>query len=351
MTIVRDLYVMPSIDVTSANLTKGVPDAENQVYDAGRTYAAGDLSWHSGHVWESLVGANTGNTPVEGAFWTDRGAVDQGADLWVSGSYAKDVWKVLNSRLWRSTKDINTSTPGDPEKADDWTDYGATNRFRAFNGFVEQGLSFDTSLTMEIDLTSRLTNVVVFAPKGATVQALVKNGAGTTVFDETKNVVRSTSSYFAYHFSPIDVQSALIFSAIPPYSTGTLIITLTAAAGQTVGAGLITLGFARARASVVVGSYLGLRSRSRKEVSEFGVPSITRRPPSRRVGFTAIAPDEDGDDIFSELSKLEAVPSTYFMLGGESRGMVVHGHFKDFQLLYPNGVMSEYLLEIDGYAE
>jgi len=144
-----DFKIMPPLDVTETEITTSTPDAENDVYAGGTNYAEGDLVWYSGNVWRSLQGSNTGNTPVEGAWWTDLGEVDQGADVYASGTtYAENDYAVYQGQLWKSA--IASNTGNTPDAAGtEWTLQGATNRLKAFDGFIQDGATQAVSINAE----------------------------------------------------------------------------------------------------------------------------------------------------------------------------------------------------------
>jgi hypothetical protein len=314
-------------------------------------YSVGDQVWYAGHVWQSLTNDNYNNTPVEGANWTDRGEIDEGADKWTAGTYALDAYKVHNGRLWKSTKNSNTSEPGVTNDVD-WTDFGATQRLRPFNGFIQQPASFTTEMSWTFTVAARVTHLVIFAPRAGTVRVVGKRPSDSAVvYDDTQFATRTSRSFYAYHWSPISRKSSLIFEAIPSYSGMEFTVTFSSGAGNAISVGAICCGFATPRATVTTGSGLGIESRSIKETSISGVPNIVPFSPSRIVSFQVIADIGESDDIYNTLSDLEATPSVYFMKNGGDYGLVTYGLFDDFFLTFPNSVKSEFILEIRGFAE
>lgn len=343
-----NFIVLPGAEITTAELTVGPPDAENQVYDAGTTYVTADLVWYGGNAWKSLVDSNTGNTPVEGASWTDLGEVDQGAIKWTAGTYNEDDYTVHNSVLWKSAVDSNTDTPGATIK---WTNYGPTNRFKAFDTFLDDSTSGTGNLKFVLDIPSRVTEMVILKPVAGSVTVTVNSASAGEVFNQTYRTTRdSGGGWWKYFTSRIRRVGSVTVEGLPPYSDATITVEFTGADDAEVSVGQIVAGFASAAAVVTTGTGVGMTSYSIKDTNEFGRPIIVGYPPAKLVNFAVKIPTLSVDDVAELLFEREAKPTAFYMRDGSAYGTVVYGLFDDFYIDHSTSAIAESVVAIQGFS-
>lgn len=343
----KNCVVLAPFNITNDMLISGPPDAENQVYNGGTTYDKGDQVWYSGHAWESLVDSNTGNTPVEGANWTDLGQVDEGANVWASGTtYAEGDWAVYQGQLWRSTVGSNTgNTP--TATATQWQTYGATNRLRAFDLYLNKSSALGGTLKWTIDLTERANSIMVLAPFGASV-SLVATTGGTEVYNVTESITAPVSSYYDYHWAPFDRKYAIVRDDFPAFRNVDLTVTIT---GATTRCGQIVIGYGDAVGVVVTGSGVGFEGFGSVEFDAFGNPSFPVNVQQRITSFAIRNWIKDTGRTNRIMSRRIQQPTGVFMRDGEDYGLVAFGVLKGFFTNFSNPTVSENVIEVDGFAE
>lgn len=344
-------YLLPAVSIVEANLLSGPPDAENQVYDSGATYDTGDEVWDGGHVFRSKIDSNADDTSVT-ASWDDLGEVDLGADAWTAGTYALDVYKVRNSRLWKSAKASNTDTPGEAPLTS-WTDFGPTNRHKVFDLFLNRLSLQKGSISWEITIPSRVTFALIMVPRGGSVRVVSRRPTtDEVVFDKTFLATRdSGGGMYRYFFSPIDQVSNIIVPDLGPYSGNTFEVTITGNETALVGAGQIVFGFAEALGTVTTGGYLGFESFNQVDFDDFGNPSFTNGLKRRTIGFPLQGDVLQNDRIYNALAKQNNRPTAVVMRDGGPYGLAAFGLLREFYTRMPNTVLSETLIEIEGFAE
>ena len=339
--------ILSPLAVTSAELLSGIPDAENQVYNAGTTYATGDLVWYTGNVWRSLVDSNTGNTPVEGANWTDLGEVDQNASLWLVGTtYALDDYAVYQGFLWRSTVGSNTgNTPTDA--ATQWTKQGATNRFKAFDGFLQDEAALTGEIPYVLQFTDLVTDIALLRATGTSVNVVMTDAVEGEVYNQTFALLDDSAiiDWWAYFFAPVITSDTVLIEEMPPYAGAEIAVTIT---GGDVGVGQIVAGASLALGTVKTGTGVGIESYSIKERDDFNRSIVVQRPFSDTVSFDVAISTTSVGYAKSRLAEREADPTLYYMSGGAEYGAVVYGFFIDFDILHSTSSIADCVLEIEG---
>lgn len=345
MTVAPNFYLMAPLAVTDAEITNGPPDAENQVYDAGTTYAADDLVWYGGNVWQSLVGSNTGNTPVEGANWTDLGEVDEGADKWTAGTYAADVYKVHNSALWRSDESSNADEP--TATSTKWTRYGATNRHKAFDGFLQDMVSQSGGISYTMEFADLVTDLAILRASGNEARVTMTDVTDGLVYDETFPLQDDSAiiDAWAYCFAPFIFNDTVLVNDLPPYAGAEIGISID---GDSTSVAQIILGSGLALGTVKTGTSVGIESYSIKERDDFNRSIVVARPYSDTVDFDLTVSTLQVGYVKRRLAEREALPTLYYMSGGAPYGAVAYGFFQNFDILHSTSVIADTVLEIEG---
>jgi hypothetical protein len=100
--VVRDTVTGKDYKVKKSNLLSGA--SATYEWQAGTTYAAGQLVSWGGLWWKSLIGANTGNIPSENANWTQVLAADESSIKAFQAGYVYKgtlVVVLYNDRIYR----------------------------------------------------------------------------------------------------------------------------------------------------------------------------------------------------------------------------------------------------------
>lgn len=344
-----NFVVLPGAEITTAELTIGPPDAENQVFDVGdRPYAEGDQVWDSGKSYRSLVDANNADL-TDPASWEDEGEVDQGAIKWTAGTYAEDDYIVHNSVLWKSAANSNTDEPSDTSLK--WTNYGPTNRFKAFDTVLDDSAMGVTKMKFVLEIPSRVTEMVLLKPIAGTVTITVTSASAghseTTVYRGSRD---SGGRWWRYFNTPIRRVSSIIVPSLAPYTDAVITIELESSEGAAVGIGQIIAGFGQGYATVTTGTGVGMASYSIKETNEFGRSIIVGYPPAKIVNFAVKIPTLQVDDFAEALFEREAKPTAFYMRDGSAYGTVVYGLFDDFYIDHQTSVIADSVIAIQGFS-
>ena len=350
-TFERDFKMMPPLPITEAEILSGIPDAENQVYDAGTTYETGDQAWHGGKVWESLVDSNTGNTPVEGASWTDLGQVDQGASEYASGTtYNTGDYAVYQGYLWSSAIDGNTgNTPSITAEPIRWTRLRRTFRYSPFDDGLVDTAVLSGDIKYRLQLSDLVTEVGILRADGATANIKMTDVTDGEVYNTDFELIDDSNvgDAWEYCFNPIIYRDTVIAdgdTALPPYAGAEIEITL---AGSEVSVAQILLGQAQAHGITTIGTGVGIETYDYIERDDFNRATIVERPYSDTADFVLKIPRENVQYFKREFAKRRALPTLYYSSGSELLGAVTYGLFRNLRPIHEDSVFAECTLETE----
>jgi hypothetical protein len=339
--------ILSPLAVTSAELLSGIPDAENQIYNAGTTYATGDLVWYAGNAFRSKVDSNTGNTPAEGVNWADLGEVDEGALAYNAGTtYALDDYAVYQGQLWQAAvAGESGNTPSATSVK--WTRIGATNRFKAFDGFLQDMTSLPGGISYVMQFADLVTDLAILRASGNEARVTMTDAVEGLVYDQTFPLQDDSAiiDAWAYCFAPFIFNDTVLAEELPPFAGAEISITID---GTATTCGQIIFGAGLLMGSVKVGTSVGIESYSIKGRDDFNRSLVVARPYSDTVDFDLSISTTQVGYVKRRLAEREALPTLYYMSGGGPYGAVAYGFFQNFDILHSTAVLADCVLEIEG---
>lgn len=301
------MKVIAPIAMTDAQLAaSNVSEDDYPEWDASTTYSAGDsvivLSAHK--VYESVQGSNLDNDPT-----TDDG-----------------TW---------------------------WTEVGATNRWRAFDGVIGSKTSRSGTISYEIEPARLTTGLAFFGLSAAQIRVQVEDDGSpaTETYDKTMNLVDDSDivDWFTFFTTDLDqFQTEALFTGVPGYAGHRITITIGDGTG-TAEVGEIAFGRVAALGDTLEGTEIGLRSFSTKEQDSFGNWNIVSRAKSDPVDFTFAMSAADAGRVKRVLTSLRDTPAVYFADESLTKyGAITYGLFQDYTIPLVNRGFSIVNLEIEG---
>ena len=339
------------LTIDESVIVSGPPDAEAQVFNGTGPYDTGEEVWDGGHTFRSKIDANTDDTSVP-ASWDDLGEVDQGADAWTAGTYAEDVWKVRNHRLYLSAVGSNTDTPGEAP-LESWTDYGPTNRYRAFDENLARFSTSKGNLKWVFEFPDNAVHCTVFSPIGSTV-SLTKVADASTIYDEDRNLfLDGDVDYWGYFFvEPRRRFNALFDDMVSvPGEQITLEISSEDATAS-VGVSGLHFGMGVEVGPVVTGG-TGLETKGfvSIEFDDFGNRISPIRPKQQITRFATRPNIRETSRLSNEMNTYSQLPCIAFMREGEDFGLLAWGVLDDHIFDMPNSVIAELAVKIKGFPQ
>ena len=274
---------------------------------------------------------------------------------WSSGttySLGNKVIVVSVHKVYESA--INSNTGNDPTTDDgtNWIEVGATNRWKAFDQKLSDPVQQANSISYTFTTTDTIVNsIALFALAADTVQITVTpDGAGSPVYDETYNLLDTTSivDWYTYFFDPAGVKEReLLVLDLPSYSSATITITITdtgntAEVGQIVMGSLVTLG------RTGYGTTVGIEDYSRKERDAFGNAVIIERAFAQKADYEVEITTQDTRRVQRFLSEYRAKPVVWIGNQDPSYGLIVYGFYTQFSINLATPSTSYTTLEVEG---
>lgn len=274
---------------------------------------------------------------------------------WSSGttySLGNKVIVVSVHKVYESA--INSNTGNDPTTDDgtNWIEVGATNRWKAFDQKLSDPVQQANSISYTFTTTDTIVNSIAFFALAAdTVQITVTpDGAGSPVYDETHNLLDTTSivDWYTYFFDPAGVKEReLLVVDLPSYSSATITITITdtgntAEVGQIVMGSLVTLG------RTGYGTTVGIEDYSRKERDAFGNAVIIERAFAQKADYEVEITTQDTRRVQRFLANYRAKPVVWIGNQDTSYGLIVYGFYTQFSINLATPSISYTTLEVEG---
>lgn len=294
--------VIELITVTDSVLTgSNIAENDGPEWDAGTTYAAGDLviqaATHS--LYESAVSGNTGNDPSDGdvAFWLPL---------------------------------------------------GSTNRWRAFDQKTGQQSSQAGDITFELTLPSICTGLALFEMAALSVRVEIVSG-GDTLYDETQDLVDSTEivNFFTYFTYAPEYKPDAVFEDLPGYAGSTVTITLDGGGGSS-SVGEIGVGRLHRLGTSLSGAKGSRVDLSVVERNDYGNVTIIDRGYYKTLTLPFVVPVGGELNVERVLDRIGSKPCVLYPSADLiNRIAPVYGKANEGQRIYASAGVSEFEIEIE----
>lgn len=205
-----------------------------------------------------------------------------------------------------------------------WIDKRATQRWAAFDAYVNTQSSIVTPLTYVLR-PGLFNSISTYGLDGATLSISIKDApAGTVFYTKTVELLSDPIDHYDYYFGQIKTLSKVFVKDILPYADPEVTITITAGSGVTVKAGMIAIGDLRqigddgtvggvlkgAKAKPITYSYIN--------TDEFGTTKIIRRSKATDMDLRVFVPTDQADSILATIQDVLDVPAAW--IGSDAAG-------------------------------
>lgn len=190
------MRVIPPLTITGAILTSSTcaePHASETAYNAGATYALGDVVVVAAdhRTYQSLQAGNIGHTPISSPTW--------------------------------------------------WLDIGPTNRWKMFDLLRNTQTEQASPLTVVITPGVRCNSLALLGLVGDSVTVSITSG-GSTVYTHTQDLsTREVLDWYDYFFELFSTMPSVVLFDLPPYTNAIITVTITRGTGD-VSCGSLVLG-------------------------------------------------------------------------------------------------------------
>jgi hypothetical protein len=279
------------------------------------------------------------------AEWDNATEYDLGDFVIVTGSTHK---------VYESVQATNTGNDPTTDDGSWWAEIGATNRWKAFDGYLADKVSQSGSITYEITVPAarNVDGIAVFGPTGSTVTVSVINTSETEIYNESFDLADPDTVFDWLSFwkqgDTFRNRNECVFENVPG-SPGYVITVTIDAGAETAEVAQVIFGRQYQLGITVEGTETGIEDYSRVERDEFGRASITRRDYAKLVDYEVRYATDEGNRLIRLLGELRATPAVYYdKVGSDQNGTTVFGLYKSFKLGVQGASASTGRLEIEG---
>lgn len=277
---------------------------------------------------------------------------EEGAPVWVAGTYATGAKVVRNLHLFRSAADSNTAIPGEETtEVIKWVDLGPINRWRMFDKRVGNRLQIGTftrnpeSIAVTLQVGTVVNAIGLVGVSGASVQVIMTSLMEGVVYDKTINMADTgVTNWYDYFFLPFERRDNLALLDLPPYGNAKVQI-IVSAPGSTAAIGTLVIGYGVNIGDAVYGTSVNFESYSSIKENEFGDIEIIPRGTRDIVEFDVRIDTKDFSQVRKRLMRLRDKPSLY--VGNPSMDATITvGHFEGLNIVIANPAVCETTLEV-----
>lgn len=271
--------------------------------------------------------------------------------LWVSGTtYNIDDKVIYNHRIYNRVIAGGGTTTPDLDLTN-WSDLGATNKYRMFDNIISSVSSRVGGITFTLTPNQVVDSIALLNVNASTVRVVMNDPVDGVVYDQTRELRSSTevTDYYSYFFDPLisltDLNTA-VFLDLPIRPTATITVYISSGAAF-VEVGEVVYGIQSIIGRTNYGTSIGIKSYSRKETNEFGKTTVVKRKNSKYAEY-----DIDIDNInLAYVQRLfqdiDSVPCL-FIGNPDMEELIVYGFYSDFKSTISFPTVSKCTLRVEG---
>ena len=262
-------------------------------------------------VTDAMISSSTAAEPGPGeTLWNAATNYTVGTEVILTSTHS--VYENLIAGVNATSPDL-ALTGATPR----WLYKRPTNKWATFDGQINTQTAVVTPLTYV--LRPGLFNALaVYGLDGATLLVSIKDAPGGTVVSSTTlELIEPPVDHYDYYFGRIKQLTKAIVRDLTPYADPEVTITITAATGVTVKAGMIALGDLRSLVTeeAAGGTQYGAQAKpvtySYISTDAFGVTKIVKRTKSTDMDIRVMLPAGDADAALATIQDVLDVPAAW----------------------------------------
>ena len=255
---------------------------------------------------------------------------------------------IKGHKIWDSVQGGNLGN--DPETDDGtwWSEYLATNRWKAFDSYIQDQSSQADSMNWVVTPSSTINSVSLFNLDAASITIVVTDPTDGEVYNETFELLDNSAVIdgYTYFFEPIVQKPNFCTTDLPPYSTAVISITATNTGG-TAKVGQISLGLSKFLGITANEVPLGIDDYTRLNEDDFGRTSPTVRGYARTAAPMIMVDTARIPYLENLIAGQRGVPAVWAFDTAEAENDLAYlGFFKSMNFVYQYASKTTLDLEI-----
>lgn len=272
---------------------------------------------------------------------------------WSAGTYDLGDRAVQANQVYEVVADPDTTDePSAGVVADPatWVLLGWSNQYRMFRDGRDSPSSQLDNISVELDFGVVVTTVGALGLLGTEAVLTMTDPVEGVVYTETVSLIDiGVSDWWEYFFLPFDQRDTAIFDGMPPYSSATISIDVTAATNlDTAAVGRIVAGVERELGVTNYGTAVSILDYSVKERDGFGGLILKPGRSIRLVDYNVTVRSPRVDFVVRQLEQISATPALF--VGDELySSSVTFGVYRDFSQGITTPSISDLTIQVEGF--
>lgn len=229
-----------------------------------------------------------------------------------------------------------------------WDITDATNRWRSFNGVLQQGTTNANTIEHDILPGSVVTAIAFFGVDAQSINVTFDDPIDGEVYNEDFSMISPSgiTDWYKYFTEEIVRLSRLYVDDLPAFPAATISITVDDT-GDTAELGEVVYGNAMIIGDSQYGASFGIVDYSVKNTDAEGNITITEGAYADTADVNVVVETSRFDHINATLKSYRATPIVWVASGDYSESMV-YGYFRNFRNAITGPVVSTTLLQLEG---
>jgi hypothetical protein len=290
-------------------------------------------------------------TPGVDTILASTNVAEADAPAWTAGTYNLGTQRMYNHRVYEVLASPSTSDQPDvgaAKTSPTWLDLGATNRWRLFDGVINQQTTRAGTIAITLTPGRVVNSLALFNLSGTALTVTVTDPVEGVVYNRVVPLQDNSLIIdgYSYCFSPITFVSDVVLMDLPNYGSATIAITIDAGS-DTAKCGEIVIGRQQVLGKTKYGLSAGIDSYSVKTRDAFGNFKVTPRSYSKWVDYDVRIAAGASDGIHNLLITKRDIPTVY--VGSVSRSIsITLGFFRRFTTVLSDPGGSDVAIEVEG---
>lgn len=238
-----------------------------------------------------------------------------GETAWAAGAYSVGDRRIRTTthRIYECVAAVSGSTPPEND-ATHWLDAGPTARWAAMDAYISTQSTATTSMTYVLR-PGFFDSIALYGLTGVSLQVTLKDApGGTVVYSQYVLLEEDPLDWWDWAFGQLKPLTKWFAKDLVLYPDPELTITITAAAGETVGLGMLVLGALTPLVdeSTWGGTQQGAtatpQTYSYIAYDDYGNVTIKRRPAATGMSFKVLMPRDQADYALALVQRVLDVP-------------------------------------------
>lgn len=252
---------------------------------------------------------------ITDAMLTSSTLAEDSTSAWTSATYAVGDYRhvVATHRVYKCAV-AGSSTVSPELDPTNWVDTRPTNKWAPFDIYTSTAAATVTTMTYVIT-PGYFNAIALYGLTGTQYALTVKDvSGGSTIYSSSGYLYAPPVGWYEYLFGALQTVDKLVFTDIPPRPAAEITLTITAAASQSVGLGMMAIGdyVSLAGSGDWGGTQYGASAEpvtySYIKYNEDGTTTIVRRHSGTNLRVTVTMPREEADAVLQSLQTVLDVP-------------------------------------------